>query len=77
MQDKKSTTTPSPAYPSFDSLPNAAHVPMTIVCALLGCSPATGWRLVRSGKLPAPRKFGTRMTRFNVGDLRRSLEVSK
>jgi predicted DNA-binding transcriptional regulator AlpA len=77
MQEKKSATTPSSVCPSFDSLPDAAHVPMTTVCALLGCSPATGWRLVRSGQLPAPRKFGARMTRFNVGDLRRSLEVSK
>ena len=50
---------------------------MKTVCTLLGCSPATGWRLLRAGKLPAPRKFGNRMTRFNVGELRRVMEASK
>lgn len=66
----KNTTSHSQRVSQFDELPDSAFVPISIVCAIQGCSPATAWRLVRNGKLPQPKKFGARMTRFNVGALR-------
>lgn len=62
-----------PLLSGFDQLPDSAHVPITTVCALFGCSPATAWRRVRSGHLVQPVRFGARSTRWCVGDLRRSL----
>lgn len=58
----------------FDNLPDSAFVSIATVCILQDCSPATAWRQVRTGLLPEPRKFGARMTRFNVGQLRKFLQ---
>ena len=57
----------------FDSLPDSAHVRQPVVEALFGCSPATVWRRVADGRLPAPRKLSDRVTAWNVGELRRKL----
>ncbi len=65
------TSTYRQAISDFDNLPDSAYVSIAVVCALQGCSPATAWRQVRAGLLPEPRKFGARMTRFNVGKLRK------
>lgn len=54
----------------FGSLPDEAHVRLPVVMALYACSAASVWRYVRNGTLPAPRKFGSRVTAWNVGDLR-------
>ncbi len=62
----------SPTLSRFSDLPDEAHVETAIVQSLLGLSRATIDRRVKSGDLPAPKKFG-RATRFNVGDLRRAL----
>jgi predicted DNA-binding transcriptional regulator AlpA len=61
------------ALKNFDSLPDAAHVRQPVVEALYGCSSATVWRRVNKGLLPAPKKFSTRVTTWNVGELRRDL----
>lgn len=68
----------SAALVNFDRLPNAAHVRLPVVAALNGISPATVWRWVKSGRLPAPSKLGPKTTAWKVGDLRRamSLEVA-
>lgn len=58
---------------NFDQLPDSAHVRQPTVEALIGCSPATVWRMVKRGTLPAPRKLSQRVTAWNVGDLRRTL----
>ena len=58
----------------FDSLPNSAHVRLPTVVALYGSSPATIWRRVKAGLLPAPLKLGPNTTAWRVGDLRRSIE---
>lgn len=58
---------------NFDSLPDAAYVRQPVVEALFGCSSATVWRRVRSGIIPAPKKFSARVTTWNVGELRRAL----
>ena len=54
----------------FGSLPDEAHVRLPVVMALYACSAASVWRYVKNGTLPAPRKFGSRVTAWNVGDLR-------
>ena len=61
------------ALKHFDSLPDSANVRRPVVSALLGCSPATVWRMVQRGELPAPRRLSPRVTAWNVGDLRKAL----
>jgi hypothetical protein len=53
----------------FDKLPNSAGVRQPTVCGVLGCSPATIWRLAKDGKLKAI-KVSPRVTVFNVGSIR-------
>jgi len=55
---------------AFDTLPGSAYVPLPVVCALFGWSPATVWRRVRAGILVPPHRLGLRTTRWNVGELR-------
>lgn len=57
----------------FSSLPDEAHVRLPVVMALYACSAASAWRYVQNGTIPTPRKFGLRVTAWNVGDLRASL----
>ena len=66
------STTPD-ALTNFDSFPDSAHVRLPVVQALVGCSSATVWRMVKRGTLPAPRKLSERVTAWNVGDLRKVL----
>jgi len=61
------------ALRNFDSLPDSANVRQPVVQALIGCSSATVWRMVKRGTLPAPRKLSERVTAWNVGQLRRCL----
>ncbi|MDE2368513.1 MAG: AlpA family phage regulatory protein [Burkholderiales bacterium] len=60
------------ALVQFDTLPDAAHVRLPIVCALYAISAPTAWRWVKAGRLPAPIKLGPNTTGWNVGALRRS-----
>lgn len=61
----------------FDTLPDTANVRLPIVRALVGCSPATVWRMVQRGDLPAPRKLTKQVTAWNVGELRRFFAFKK
>jgi predicted DNA-binding transcriptional regulator AlpA len=58
------------ALRDFDSLPDSAHVRLPVVQMLFACSSNTVWRRVKSGALPAPKKFSQRITAWNVGALR-------
>lgn len=58
----------------FDSLSRLAHVRQPVVEILYGCSSATLWRRVKAGLIPSPKKFGPRITAWNVGELRDALE---
>jgi predicted DNA-binding transcriptional regulator AlpA len=58
----------------FATMPNEAGVRLPVVCALTGNSPATVWRHVRLGILPAPRKLSVKVTTWVVGDLREALK---
>ena len=66
---------PTPVPSNFDQLPDSAFVPVSVPVALLNISPATAWRWMRSGKLPAPVKFGEGTTRINVGKLRDAIRA--
>jgi predicted DNA-binding transcriptional regulator AlpA len=61
------------ALRNFDSLPDSANVRQPVVQALIGCSSATIWRMVKRGTLPAPRKISLNVSAWNVGQLRRCL----
>lgn len=61
------------ALVNFDQLPNSANVRLPVVVALFACSPATVWRRVHKGTLPAPRKLSEAVTAWNVGELRKAL----
>lgn len=63
----------SDALKNFDDLPDSAYVRLPVVQALKACSPATVWRMVKRGDLPAPRKQSERITAWNVGELRKAL----
>jgi len=65
------------ALANFDSLPDAAHVRQPVVEALLGCSSATVWRMVASGRLPKPIKLAPRVTGWAVRDLRLALAAMR
>lgn len=63
------------ALKNFDSLPDSANVRAPVVAALFGMSAATVWRKAKNGKLPAPRRISDRVTVWNVGELRTSLNA--
>ncbi len=54
----------------FDRLPDAAHLRVRHVAAILNCSVATVWRASKAGRIPAPRKVTTGIVAWRVGDLR-------
>ena len=50
----------------FDSLPDSALVPSSVVTRVLGISRSGLWLGVKEGRIPAPVKLGDRTTRFQV-----------
>ena len=78
MAQRTQSSAISDALKNFDYLPDSANVRQPVVEALIGCSAATVWRMVKRGTLPAPRKLSERVTAWNVGALRKVLaaEVS-
>ena len=61
-----------PGLANFDELPDTARTALPVVCGLYAVGPATVWRRVKAGLIPAPIKEGGG-TRWVVGDLRRAL----
>jgi predicted DNA-binding transcriptional regulator AlpA len=61
----------------FDSKPDSALVNDKTVAALLDVHRNSVWRLVRSGKLPAPVRVAEQTTRWRVGDLRKAIASLK
>ena len=59
----------------FDSLPDSAQVRQPVVEALFACSGATVWRMVKAGRLPAPRNFSPGVASWSVGALRKTLKA--
>jgi predicted DNA-binding transcriptional regulator AlpA len=75
MACRKNSSAIPDALKYFDSLPDSANVRQPVVQALVGCSAATIWRMVKRGTLPEPRKLSERVTAWNVGSLRKALSV--
>lgn len=73
-QESKNSRLLNSTLENFDNLPDAAHVRQPVVEALYACSSATLWRYVKAGVIPHPKRFGGRITAWNVGELRNSLE---
>lgn len=61
------------ALSQFQTLPDCALVRLPVVTALHSVGPATIWRWVKAGRVPAPVKLGPNTTAWRVGELRRSL----
>ena len=61
------------ALKHFDQLPDSANVRQPVVQGLFACSGATVWRMVNDGRIPKPKRLATRITAWNVGELRLSL----
>ena len=61
----------------FDQLPDSAYVRLPVVAGLYGCSNSTVWRNVKLGKIPAPKKLTENISGWNVGEIRKALEVSR
>lgn len=57
----------------WHNLPDEALVPLPVVCAIRGRSPASIWRDVTAHRCPAPVSAGPRCTRWRVGDLRKAV----
>jgi len=60
------------ALRNFDSLPDSSHVRVPVVAALYGVAIMTVYRWSKSGRLPAPKKLGPKVTAWNVGELRKA-----
>jgi len=68
------TTCIPEALRNFDALPDSAYVRLPVVTGVFACSPATVWRRVKKGTLPAPRKLSEGVTAWNVGQIRQALK---
>lgn len=66
----KSSRSQSVSLLQFDQLPDTAYVRLPVVLALFGCSRATWYRWVKSGRVPAPKKLSSRISVNQVGSLR-------
>lgn len=62
----------APDLKGFNDLPDDARASLPVVCRLYDIAPATVWRRVKAGLIPAPIKDGA-STRWLVGQLRVAL----
>ncbi len=76
MQEVDSKKSIPDTLKQFDDLPDAAYVRQPVVEALYACSSATVWRRVQDGRIPRPAKLSTRVTAWNVGELRCALQAA-
>jgi len=58
---------------NFDSLPDSAHIRLSVMKILYSCSSSTIWRGVKSGLIPAPHHLATKITCWQVGKVRAAL----
>lgn len=71
MQTKRNTIPDGLRH--WDILPNQAYVDIKVLVGIYGRSSASLWRDCASGRIPSPRKFSPGCTRWNVGEIRKSL----
>ena len=68
-QPQRPPMVPRPLQPARPLAPPTP--PLPVVAALYSVGPATVWRWVKAGRLPAPVKLGPNTTAWRVGELRR------
>jgi len=62
----------------FDQLPDSAMVPVKAFSAMLGAGDSTIWRRSKNEPdFPKPKRFGTKCTRWNVGEIRTFIAAGK
>jgi predicted DNA-binding transcriptional regulator AlpA len=60
-----------PNVSQFDQLPDSALVPVNIFSAVLNAGDSTIWRRAKNEpNFPQPRRYGSKCTRWKVGDIR-------
>lgn len=64
--------TSTPAVPPLQSM----WVSANSLAARLETTPSTIWRWAKSGRIPAPTKFGPGTTRWNLDQVLRALETN-
>lgn len=52
------------------------YLPVKAVARLLSVHPATVWRLVKEGRLPAPYKIGRNTTRWLLSEIEQALSLT-
>lgn len=55
---------------NFDAMPDTSHIDVKGVSEMLGVSKATVWRMVSANKIPQPKRFSARCSRWEMGPLR-------
>ena len=60
---------------NFDTLPDSAQLTDKDLAEWMRVSRATVWAYTKDGKLPQPRKFSTRCTRWMCGEVRKALGI--
>ena len=61
------------ALADFDNLPDSAYISCRVLERLFSVDRTTVWRWAGKGKIPKPKKFGSRIARWDVGGVRRAL----
>lgn len=61
------------AVEHWERLPDQAYVDVKVLMVLYGRCRASIWNDSASGRIPRPRKFSPGCTRWNVGEIRKSL----
>lgn len=61
--------------PSFDTLPDTAYLRQPQLLEIVPFSAATLWRKCKAGEFPQPVKLSKRVTAWQVGAVRRFIQV--
>lgn len=57
----------------FENLPDCALVRLKLILHLFPCSRATFWRWVKVGRIPQPKKMGSKISVWTVGEIKKTL----
>ena len=63
------------AVTNINDLRDIALVRLSVILCLLPCSRATFWRWVKDGRIPAPKKMGSKISVWSVGQIRETLKA--
>jgi predicted DNA-binding transcriptional regulator AlpA len=72
---KRASDNSTVAVTKFNQLPDIALVRLSMILCLLPCSRATFWRWVKNGRIPAPKKMGSKISVWSAGQIRELLKA--